>query len=72
MFSGLQRRPIAQLILATVAALILVFTVVSANMSESVRLARDAGDSLQTIDRRAQNLQRLSAELQAQLSRFTT
>ncbi|HSG23730.1 MAG TPA: Cache 3/Cache 2 fusion domain-containing protein [Azonexus sp.] len=94
---------------------------VSANMSESVGLARDAGDSLRIIDQRAQetvevvngiadstreqsaasqeiarlveniaqaaegsssravknteraqNLQRLSAELQAQLSRFTT
>ena len=94
---------------------------VSANMADSVGLARDAGDSLRTIDQRtqetvevvhgiadstreqsaasqeiarlveniaqaaegssdramqnterAQNLQRLSAELQAQLSRFTT
>ena len=94
---------------------------VSANMSESVSLARDAGDSLRIIDQRAQetvevvhgiadstreqsaasqeiarlveniaqaaegsssravqnteraqSLQRLSAELQAQLSRFTT
>jgi len=94
---------------------------VSANMTDSVGLARDAGDSLRTIDQRAQetvevvhgiadstreqsaasqeiarlveniaqaaegssnramqnteraqNLQRLSTELQAQLSRFTT
>jgi len=35
-------------------------------------MARLAGDSQQVIDQRAHNLQRLAAELQTQLARFTT